>query len=143
MFFPFILKKELFFLHALRQENPYLGQNALCSHDVTSFESVSPCRSLPTSFLSCLLPDLARARTWRSCDANARLPRFLGKNLNACSKMSQTGSHLGRDDPKRCIQMKIMPFIQTTLAHSESAQPKATTLYGNEQAVQGAYKRRP
>ena len=50
-------------------------------------------------------------------------------NLNACSKVIQTGSHLGRDDPKRCNQIKIMPFIQTCLAQSESASPKATTLY--------------
>ena len=36
---------------------------------------------------------------------------------------------MGRDDPKRCKQIKIMPFIQTSLAQSESASPKATTLY--------------
>ena len=35
----------------------------------------------------------------------------------------------GRDDPKRCNQIKIMPFIQTCLAQSQSASPKATTLY--------------
>jgi hypothetical protein len=52
----------------------------------------------------------------------------------ACSSCrslpSQTGSHLGRDDdPKRCNQIKIMPFIHTSVAQSESASPKATTLY--------------
>ena len=36
---------------------------------------------------------------------------------------------MGRDDPKRCNQIKIMPFIQTSLAQSQSASPKATTLY--------------
>ena len=44
-------------------------------------------------------------------------------------KDSQTGSHLGRDDPQRCNGIKIMPFIQTRLAQSESARPKATTMY--------------
>ncbi len=45
------------------------------------------------------------------------------------SKIVKTGSHLRRDDPKRCNQIMIMPFIQTCLAQSESASPKATTLY--------------
>ncbi len=31
--------------------------------------------------------------------------------------------------PKRCNQIKIMPFIQTGLTHSESANPKTTTRY--------------
>jgi hypothetical protein len=34
-----------------------------------------------------------------------------------------------RDDPKRCNQIKIMPFIRTCFAQSESARPKANTLY--------------
>ena len=29
----------------------------------------SPCHSLPTSLISSLMPELARARTWKSCDA--------------------------------------------------------------------------
>jgi hypothetical protein len=37
-------------------------------------------------------------------------------NLSALSTMSQT--HLGRDDPKRCNQIKIMPFTWTSLAMS-------------------------
>ena len=49
--------------------------------------------------------------------------------VNACSKISQTGSHLARDDLKRFNQIKIMQFIQTSLAQSESARPKATALY--------------
>jgi hypothetical protein len=36
-------------------------------------------------------------------------------------KDSQTGSHHGRDDPKRCNQIMIMPFIQTSLAQIKSA----------------------
>jgi hypothetical protein len=60
------------------------------------------------------------------------LPRFLFlRNLNACPKpmISQTGSHMGRDEPKRCNQIKIMPFIKASLAEGQSARPKATTLY--------------
>jgi hypothetical protein len=70
-------------------------------------------------------------------------PRFLLKRSLNCSaafkratcchtwklKDCQTGSHLGRDDPKRCNQIKIILFIQTSLAQSESASPKATSLY--------------
>ncbi len=49
--------------------------------------------------------------------------------LESSKKDSQTGSHLGRDDSKRCNQIKIMSFIQTCLSQSQSASPKATTLY--------------
>jgi hypothetical protein len=47
----------------------------------------SPCHSLPTSLLSSLLPELARARTRQSCDANARFSRlfFLNEDLNAAA----------------------------------------------------------
>jgi hypothetical protein len=31
--------------------------------------------------------------------------------------------------PKRCHQIKIMPFIQTGVTYSESAHPKTTTRY--------------
>jgi hypothetical protein len=41
-------------------------------------------------------------------------------NVNVCSKISQTGFHLGRDDPKRCNQRKIVPFIQTSLTSKRS-----------------------
>ncbi len=44
-------------------------------------------------------------------------------------KDSQTDSHLGRDDPQWYNQLKIMPFIQTSLGPSESASLKATTLH--------------
>jgi hypothetical protein len=53
----------------------------------------------------------------------------LGMSWKDAPPSPVTGSHLGRDDPKRCNQIKIMPFIQTGLAQSESASPKATTLY--------------
>ena len=44
-------------------------------------------------------------------------------------KDGQTGSHVGRDDPKRRNQIKIIQFIQTCLTQSKSARPKAATLY--------------
>jgi hypothetical protein len=44
-------------------------------------------------------------------------------------KDSQSGSQLGFYHPKWCNQIKIMPFIQTCLAQSQSASPKGTTLY--------------
>ena len=50
-------------------------------------------------------------------------------NVNVCTKISQTGAHLGRDDPERCNQVKIMPFIQTSIGESQSAGPKAATRY--------------
>jgi hypothetical protein len=57
---------------------------------------------------------------------------YLGNELKRVLKDEsewQTGSHLGRDDSKQCKQINIMPFIQTSLAESESASPKATTLH--------------
>jgi hypothetical protein len=38
-------------------------------------------------------------------------------------------------NPKRCNQIKIMPFIQPSLAPSKSASPKATTLHAQYVAV--------
>jgi hypothetical protein len=53
-------------------------------------------------------------------------PNFLLKNnLNAFSKISQRGSHLCRDDLKRCNQIKIMPFLRNSSAQSESASYRA------------------
>jgi hypothetical protein len=46
-------------------------------------------------------------------------------DLTSTFKNSQTGPHLDRDDPERCNQLKIMPFIRTSLDQSESASLKA------------------
>jgi hypothetical protein len=63
-----------------------------------------------------LLSVLAHARARQRRRQRSISPCFLfERNLTACPKISQTGSHLGRDDPKRCNQIKIMPFIQTSL----------------------------
>ena len=57
-------------------------------------------------------------------------PAFRPTWCDICKlKDSQTGSHLGRDDPKRFDQVRIMPFIQTCLAQIQSASLKTTTLY--------------
>ena len=42
---------------------------------------------------------------------------------------SQTVSHLGCDDPKRCNQINIMPFIRTCLPQSQSVSLQAITMY--------------
>ena len=73
-------------------------------------------------------------------------------------KDSQTGSHLGRDDPTRCNKIKNMPFIQSNFFSSKpKCKPEgyhavcvqyvalscclsAKKTDGKEQAVQGAYK---
>jgi hypothetical protein len=61
--------------------------------------------------------------------AFSELSDQLDVTLESSKIVKLQGSHLGRDDPKRCNQIKIMPFIQTCLTQSESASPKATTLY--------------
>jgi hypothetical protein len=94
-----------------------------------------------------LLPVFARARIRQSCDANAPSPRvcFWNEALKCSAtfrralrptwceawklKDSQTGSHLGRHDPRRCNQIHIMPFMHTCLDHSQSESLKAITLY--------------
>ena len=68
--------------------------------------------------------------TARACTQTLAFAAFSFEgNVKTCSKISQTGSHQGRHDPKRCNQIKIMPFIQTSFRASESARPKATALY--------------
>jgi hypothetical protein len=49
------------------------------------------------------------------------------RNLKCVSrspKISQTGSHIGFDDPKRFDQIKIIPFIQTSLDEDQSGRPR-------------------
>ena len=102
--------------------------------------------SLPPNIFSLFSPVRAythshQAELWRQ---RSRFPRFLLKwrfvfstvfnrafrqtLCDSCKfKDSQTGSHLGRDDPKRSNQIKIIPFIQTSLSQSQSVSPKDTT----------------
>jgi len=59
------------------------------------------------------------------------LGRHSGRRLvvTYCIKKITLHGDLGRDDPKQCDQIKIMPFIRTSLAQSENARPKANALY--------------
>ena len=70
-------------------------------------------------------------KIWMQCCIQESFPTNLMWQLKAQRynwKLKDL-THLGRDDPKRCNQMKIMSFIQTSLAETESASPKSTTLY--------------
>jgi hypothetical protein len=98
-----------------------------CSASHTCRVASSPLSLSPNIFV---LFSTASACT-RSHPAELRrslLPRFLLKATEIRAQ-SQTGSHLGRDDPKRCNQIEIMPFVHTSFRESESARPKATALY--------------
>ena len=88
----------------------------------------SPSYSLPNSLFSC--QSLHALAPGRAATPRLAFPAFSFEALNAVLHLSELSDpHLGRDDPKRCNQIKIMPFIQTSLAQSQSASPKATTLY--------------
>ncbi len=79
----------------------------------------------------------------QSWDANARSSRvFIWKEPLNAVHLSELSDQLDvthesskrvklalTDDPKRYNQIKIMPFIQTCLAQSQSASSKAITLY--------------
>jgi hypothetical protein len=96
--------------------------------------------------LSPLPQELAHARTRHSCDENARFSRVLFRNeaLNAVLHLREiSDQHDVTLESSKIVKLaltwvpttqsdaikKNMPFIQTSLAQSESASPKATTLY--------------
>jgi hypothetical protein len=66
--------------------------------------------------LSSLLPELARARTRQSCDANARFPRlfFLNEALNAVLLLSELSDQLDVTLESSRIVKLALTWVATT-----------------------------